>query len=192
MLQENEIKPVGSSENRKVDVRLIAATHRDLEAMVKQGKLREDLYYRLKVITISIPPLRERLEDLPELVQFFLAKYARKNSKVVSHVSEDAMRMLSSHNWPGNIRELEHAIERAVALSRSSVLYPEDFPPEIQGAPSATVGESVEDVEKAHILKVLKDTGYNKSRASEVLGIDRATLYRKAQRYGIDLRGKSG
>jgi two-component system response regulator AtoC len=206
VLQENEFKPVGSNETRKADVRVIAATHRDLDSLVRTGKFRDDLYYRLKVIQIDLPPLRERMEDLADLVGHFLARYAEKNKKGVSHVSDDAMRLLKSYSWPGNIRELEHAIERAVAMTNTAVLFPEDFPPEIsrQGAMpaavhaavSAVAGEtggaspSLEDMEKAHIMRVLQEVGFNKSKASEVLGIDRATLYRKAQRYGIDLRGK--
>jgi len=196
VLQENELKPVGSNETRKVDVRVIAATHRDLDALVRAGKFREDLYYRLKVISITLPPLRERMEDLQDLVDHFLVRYADKNNKAVSHVSEEAMQLLRAYAWPGNIRELEHAIERAVAMTNTTVLFPEDFPPEIQrgrvqdsgveGGPAT----SLEEMERAHIIKVLQDVHYNKSKASEVLGIDRATLYRKAQRYGIDLRGK--
>jgi two-component system response regulator AtoC len=206
VLQESEFKPVGSNETRKVDVRVIAATHRDLDAFVKAGRFREDLYYRLKVIQIELPPLRDRMEDLPDLVGHFLARFADRSRKGVSHVSDEAMALLKTYAWPGNIRELEHSIERAVAMTNTSVLFPEDFSPEISkpgaasapaaanaavaGVPSGSGAYSLEDMEKAHILKVLQDVGFNKSKASEVLGIDRATLYRKAQRYGIDLRGK--
>ncbi len=200
VLQEGEFKPVGSIDVRKADVRVIAATHRDLETLVKNAKFREDLFYRLKVISIELPPLRERLEDLPDLINHFVAKYAARNKKAVSHVSDDAMLLLRQYSWPGNVRELEHAIERAVAMTNTSILFPEDFPSEIgtglpqSGATRGARGESgkssLEDMEKVHILKVLQDVNYNKSKASEVLGIDRATLYRKAQRYGIDLRGK--
>jgi two-component system response regulator AtoC len=208
VLQENEFKAVGSNDTRKVDVRVIAATHRDLEAFVRAGKFREDLYYRLKVIQIDLPPLRERMEDLPDLVGHFLARFAEKNKKGVSHVSDEAMLLLKVYAWPGNIRELEHAIERAVAMTNTTVLFPEDFPPEISRQNGTGAGmalsdsggdafaaptgpaTSLEDMEKAHIVKVLQEVGFNKSKASEVLGIDRATLYRKAQRYGIDLRGK--
>ena len=189
VLQENELRPVGGSENRKMDVRLIAATHRDLDALVQQGKFREDLYYRLKVISIEIPPLRERIEDLPELVSHFLARYASKNRKLVSHVSEEALTQLKEYPWPGNVRELEHAIERAVAMTNSSVLFADDF--ELAVSPSSGEEDgSLEDLEKLHILRVLGETQYNKSKASEKLGIDRATLYRKAQRYGIDLKSR--
>lgn len=200
VLQENEVKPVGSTDSRKVNTRVIVATHRDLENLVKQGKFREDLYYRLKVISIELPPLRERMEDLPDLVEHFLAKYAEKNRKSISHISDEAMNAFKKYLWPGNIRELEHSIERAVAMSNTTILFPEDFPPEILRETSAPEGRegtestlprgSLEDLERAHIVNVLQEVNYNKSRASEILGIDRATLYRKAQRYGIDLRGK--
>jgi DNA-binding NtrC family response regulator len=201
VIQEGEFKPVGSNDTRKCDVRLIAATHRDLDALVKSGKFREDLYYRLKVISIDLPALRDRMEDLPELVDSFVHRFSRLSKKSVSHISEDAMALLQSYSWPGNVRELEHAIERAVAMTNAAVLFPEDFPPEVQrkGAPgsvsSASGGPdqgktSLEEMERAHIVKVLQDVGFNKSKASEVLGIDRATLYRKAQRYGIDLKGR--
>jgi DNA-binding NtrC family response regulator len=213
VLQDGEFRPSGASEVRKADIRVIAATQRDLDALVKAGKFREDLYYRLKVISIELPPLRERLEDLPDLIDYFLAYYAAKNKKAVSHVSEDAMALLKAYSWPGNVRELEHAIERAVALTNSTILFPEDLPPELARkeeaahavvtAPSSAHAvhqaengdskgtmSSLEEMEKAHILKVLQDVHFNKSKASEILGIDRATLYRKAQRYGIDLRGK--
>ncbi len=193
VLQESEIRPVGSTEPSKVDVRVIAATHRDLDALVKNGKFREDLYYRLKVISIELPPLRERIEDLSDLVSFFLARFADKNKKKVSHVSDEAMELLKNYSWPGNIRELEHAIERSVAMTNTSVLFPEDFPTEIarkEIVPTGGDPHSLEEIERAHILRVLQEAGFNKSKASEILGIDRATLYRKAQRYGIDLKGK--
>ncbi len=194
VLQDQEFRPIGASGSsmKPADFRVIAATHQDLDGLVKSGKFRDDLYYRLKVIAIDIPPLRERLEDLPELVGYFLAVFSKKNRKPVSHVSEDALALLRSYAWPGNVRELEHVIERAVALTNSTVLFPEDFPPEIVKTQTPVAGSlsSLEDIERAHILKVLQDVNFNKSRASEVLGIDRATLYRKAQRYGIELRGK--
>ena len=192
VLQEEEFKPVGSNEIRKSWARVIAATHRDLESLVKQGKFREDLYYRLKVISIELPPLRERMEDLPQLVEFFLLKYAHKNKKIVSHVSNEAMELLSSYSWPGNIRELEHAIESAVAMTQSTILFSEDFPVEIrrmrkEAPPESPMSDSLESLERLHILRILEETHFNKSRASELLGIDRATLYRKAHRYGIRL-----
>lgn len=185
------------------DVRLIGATRHDLESLVKAARFREDLFYKLKVISIELPALRHRIEDLPDLIHHFLARFAGKNQKPVSHVSDEAFSLLRSYSWPGNVRELEHAIERAVAMTSTPVLFPEDFPPEISRRgvspePAAIGGStdpsgpasSLEEIEKAHILKVLQDVNFNKSKASEILGIDRATLYRKAQRYGIDLRGR--
>ena len=197
VLQEGEIRPVGSAEVIKVDVRIIAATHRDLEKAVAQGTFREDLYYRLKVILIELPPLRDRMEDLTELVNHFIARFSQNIGKNISHVSSEAMRLLENYSWPGNIRELEHAMERAVSLTNSTVLYPEDFSQEIQktlpGEQSRQVvtlsqsKASLESIERAHIERVLEESQYNQSKAATVLGIDRKTLYRKAKRYGIKI-----
>jgi DNA-binding NtrC family response regulator len=194
-LQEGEVKPVGSNRQVKVDVRIIAATHRDLVKGVSQGKFREDLFYRLKVIEIEIPPLRDRREDIPELAQLFLKKYSKRSGKQVHSISNEGMRALHFYHWPGNVRELEHQIERAVTLTSASVLSVDDF--ELGSGVSSTVApeatgdqKSLEDMERIHILKVLREVDFNKSRASEVLGIDRATLYRKAQKYGITLKNE--
>jgi DNA-binding NtrC family response regulator len=199
VLQEGEIKPVGSAQNIKVDVRVVAATHRDLSQWVEQGKFREDLYYRLKVIEIEIPPLRERKEDIRELAQVFLAKYNQKLSKRVQTISPEAMQSMINYDWPGNVRELEHQVERAVALTSSSVLSADDFEFEVSHAADTHITHknggseprSLEELEREHILRVLKEVDYNKSRASEILGIDRATLYRKAQKFGIALKNES-
>jgi two-component system, NtrC family, response regulator AtoC len=196
VIQEGEFKPVGSNESKKVDVRTIAATHANLEKAIAEGSFREDLYYRLKVILIEIPPLRERMDDLPDLVNHFVSLYSKKIGKQVSHISDESMVLLRSYLWPGNIRELEHAIERAVTMTRTTVLYPEDFPPEICPRKSEELGDnaldptSLEYVEKEHILKVLEGVGFNRSKAASILGIDRKTLHRKAQRYGILLKDK--
>jgi DNA-binding NtrC family response regulator len=211
VLQEGEIKPVGASIGRTVDVRVIAATHRDLDALVKEGKFREDLYYRLKVLSIHVPSLKKRKEDIPDLVKFFLAKSNQKTGRQIVAVSEEAMSFLCEYPWPGNIRELENTMERAVALTNTNVLYPEDFPPEIQVAKATESADeeqergskqlgrsqtqsqvgirthSLEELEKIHIIKTLNETNFNKSRTAEILGIDRVTLYRKAHRYGISL-----
>lgn len=198
VLQEGEVKPVGSNRPVKVDVRIIAATHRDLPKLVAQGRFREDLLYRLKVIEIEIPPLRERREDIPGLAQRFLRRYSGKAGKPVHSISAEGMKALNSYPWPGNVRELEHQIERAVTLTSASVLSVDDFELAkeafFEGADllDATGGDqrSLEEIEKAHILRVLRDVDYNKSKASEILGIDRATLYRKAQKYGIALKSE--
>lgn len=201
VIQEGEFKPVGSTEIRKVDARLIAATHRDLETYVREGRFREDLYYRLKVILIELPSLKERIEDLPELAYHFLALFSSRSGKKVSRISREAMQLLHAYPWPGNIRELEHAIERAVAMTSTAVLYSEDFPAEIVNyrlaeirpvpAPEAVEGsttpQSLEQVERQHIVRVLREVNFNKSKAADILGIDRATLYRKAHRYSIRL-----
>lgn len=199
VLQDGEFRPVGSNEPRKTDVRVIAATHRNLSAMVAAGKFRDDLYYRLKVVNLEIPPLRERKEDIPEIVSHFLAKYAKLNNKQISHLTQDAMDALSRYFWPGNIRELENTIERAVALANTTRIDIDDLPAELlnpnaspQKAPTNTTlsessNASLEELEKQHIIKTLIQVKYNKSKAAELLGIDRATLYRKAQKYGINL-----
>lgn len=201
-LQDGEIKPVGSHEVKRVDVRIIAATHKDIDALVKNGQFRDDLYYRLRVISITVPPLRDRSGDIPELVNHFVLKHARKSEKNISNVSEEAMRCLMAYSWPGNIRELEHAIERAIALASTSILFPEDFPPEISQKPDGTpsipltaepehqTAKSLDDIEKQHIVSVLREVGFNKADAARVLGIGRVTLYRKAKRYGIALDSK--
>lgn len=196
VLQEGEVRPVGSNDSHKVNVRIVAATHRDLGQMVQEGKFREDLIYRLKVIEIEIPPLRDRKEDIPELAQVFLKKNAAKLAKKVNTISKEGMNSLLNHSWPGNVRELEHQIERAVALTSSSTLAADDFDFSSIDAPAGMSSKdsdprSLEDIEKQHILRVLKDVDYNKSKASEILGIDRATLYRKAQKYGIALKNEA-
>lgn len=200
-LQEGEIRPVGTNESKKVDVRVLAATHRNLFELVNQGRFREDLYYRLKVISFEIPPLRERKEDIPELASFFLSKYSKKNRKPVALITPKAMATLSKYSWPGNVRELENTIERAVALANTGQVDYDDLPEEITRAAlykdeplkettSGNTTSSLEEMEKGHILQVLQQVHYNKSKAADLLGIDRATLYRKALKYKIDLKEK--
>ncbi len=189
-LQEGEYKPVGSTETLRADVRIIAATHRDLDVAVAEGRFREDLYYRLKVIRIDIPALRERAEDLPELASHFVARYAAKVGKPVSHIAPEAMELLEKYAWPGNVRELEHAIERAITMTRTSILYPEDFPPEIREPGQAVRpepgGSSLDAIEREHIVRTLEETSFNRSKAAAKLGIDRKTLLRRMRRLGIE------
>jgi DNA-binding NtrC family response regulator len=179
----------------RVDLRWIAATKLPIGELARSGMVRGDLLDRLNVIAMEIPPLRDRSEDIPELVGHFLAKYSEKNRKNVSHLSDAALALLRRYAWPGNVRELERMLEKAVALAAGNVLEPEDFREVSEGFAKSTgtgaesAQASLESMEKVHIVKVLEETGYNKSKASEILGIDRATLYRKAKAYGIDLKG---
>jgi DNA-binding NtrC family response regulator len=190
-LQEHEIKRVGGTESIKVDVRVIAATNQPLEPLVKSGKFREDLFDRLNVVTITLPPLRERKEDIPLLANHFLQKFSEENHKNISHISPEALGILTQYSWPGNVRELEHTIERAVIFSIHPIILPEDLPTktfeEIKG-PEILIPEkqlSLKELEKRYILKVLQETGGNKKKASEILGIDRATLYRILEKEGV-------
>ncbi len=189
VIQEREIRRVGGSEAIPVDVRIIAATNKDLQRLVESGKFREDLYYRLNVVTIAIPPLRERPEDIPDLAQFFVQKYSTARTKPVTGVSPEAMALLSSYGWPGNVRELEHVIERAVVLTPNPILLPHDLPPATQAQatqPPAQRGNwpSLESMERDYILRVLDAHKGDVGRAAEILGIHRKTLQRKIQRFG--------
>jgi two-component system, NtrC family, response regulator HydG len=193
VLQEKEFEPLGSSRPVKVDVRVIAATNRDLEKEVKEGHFREELFYRLNVVPLILPPLRERKEDIPTLAAHFFAIYRDKNKKELREISGKAMDLLMRYDWPGNVRELENCIERAVVISRGEIIAPADLPPQIQALSSEKEdsgvhfpsGISLQEVEKALILKTLEDTGGNRSRAAEVLGINRRTLQMKLKEYGM-------
>jgi len=192
VLQEHEIKRVGGTETIKVDVRVIAATNQHLERLVKAHKFREDLYYRLSVVTIRLPPLRERMDDIPLLAEFFLRKVAQEAGKRVERIAPEAMTLLTAYPWPGNVRELEHAIERAVILTQNPTLLAPDLPPELQAAPGgrAAADASVlplREIERRHLLLALERSGGNRKRAAEWLGITRRTLYRMAARHGINL-----
>lgn len=186
-IQEKEIRRVGANKPIAVDVRIIAATNLNLTEEVKAKRFRDDLYYRLNVIELKLPPLRERREDIPLLVDAFLKKCAASRGKEVKGVSESALAMLMDYAWPGNVRELENIIERAVTLSRSEKIVPEDLPPAIQGSrgdrrvldDAAERTLPLEAVEKEYILKILDKMGGNKYQAAHALGIDRKTLYRK-------------
>lgn len=191
-LQERTIRRVGGRENIEVDVRIIAATNQDIAEAVRKGEFREDLYYRLNVVHIYLPELRERREDIPLLIEHFLEKYARENGQEPKRFSNEAMRLLMSYDWPGNVRELQNAIEHALTLSSGPVLTIADLPPHISGAvgrmgASDALGQArtLEEVERRHILRVLEECGGNHTRAAEILGIDRRTLYRKLDKYKI-------
>jgi two-component system response regulator AtoC len=193
-LQEREIRRVGGREGIKLDVRVVAATNKDLEALISDGKFRQDLFYRLSVVSIILPPLRDRKDDISLLAEYFLTKYALRNQKDISHIAPQSMHLLCEYLWPGNVRELEHVIEQAVALTANPVLLPEDFPPKFRGAAAATHAVeggswSLREGVKRHIREVLKQAKGNKKLTAQLLGINRRTLYRLAERYQIDLGG---
>jgi len=188
VLEEKEFNRVGGNELIKVDVRVISATNRDMKKAVAGGQFREDLYYRLNVVTIELPPLRERQEDIPLLAHHFLKKFALENQKEVTDFSPEATDFLLKYEWPGNVRELENAIERAVILAKNPYIDAADLPMESPKlARQATPEQSLEDVEKNHILRVLEENNRNYSQAARVLGISRVTLYNKVKTYGLNV-----
>jgi len=189
-IQEKEIVPVGAETAVPVDVRLIAATRRDLAAMVRAGTFREDLYYRLHVVTLALPPLRERRQDLPALVDHFLRLTAAKLGRGPIGIEPSAQAALLAHDWPGNVRELENVIERAVVMAAHDVLSADDFPAEIRHpvreAPREEGPlETLEEVERLHVLRVLEAVSGNREEAARILGISRRTLSRMAQRWTL-------
>lgn len=189
VLQEQEIRRLGSNETVKIDVRVIAATNQDLGALVRAGKIREDLYHRLNVIIIQIPPLRERREDLPLLIEHFIKGYARGDMARVKRLSDGAFEALNEYDWPGNVRELKNAIERATVLSKSSAIEVTDLPPGIQaqrGVVRAKGGTGgLQEVERDYILAVLNRNGWNFSKSARDLGIARNTLLKKIKEYEL-------
>jgi DNA-binding NtrC family response regulator len=198
VLQEGEIRRVGSARSMRVDVRVLAATNRDLEHEVKEGRFREDLFYRLSVVSLRVPPLRERSEDLPLLAAHAL-RQAKEAGARASTISEEALAVLNQYDWPGNVRELENTIAHAALYARGNVITPEDLPAKVRK--QARVAEpdnktqsmfkdlpSLDELERRYIIHVLQTVGGSRTRAAEVLGIDRRTLYRMADRFGINLK----
>ncbi|MBX3300623.1 MAG: sigma-54-dependent Fis family transcriptional regulator [Nitrospira sp.] len=189
IIQEREFRRVGSTTTMTVDVRIIAASKKNLSSLVQAGTFREDLYYRLNVVTIHIPPLRERMEDVPLLAQHFVQRYGGSKPKPVTGISAEAMNVLTRYWWPGNVRELEHAIEQAVAFTPHPIIFPEDLPQVVQAAPVQAVAQArgwvtLAELEREHILRVLKhhqDLG----RSAAILGIHRKTLLRKLRQFGL-------
>jgi DNA-binding NtrC family response regulator len=186
VLEEREFTRVGGNELVKVDVRVLSATNRDMKKAIADGQFREDLYYRLNVVTIDLPPLRERKEDIPLLAEHFLEKSAVENQKEGSYLSPEVTDFLLKYQWPGNVRELENTIERAVILAQDpeiklSDLLQKDSPL----VNSASAGRSLKEVEKDHIISILNETGTNYTKTAKILGISRATVYSKVKEYGI-------
>ena len=199
-LQEGEIRAVGASRSRKVDARIITATNKDLEAEVKAGRFREDLFYRLSVVTLNLPPLRERRTDIPLLAQSFLSRAAPTGERPL-RLSDEALTHLVAYDWPGNVRELQSAIEHAALRARDGEVAADDLPPKLQTEEVRRAAQhsplsalyadlpTLDEMERRYLLHVLEATGGNRSRAAEVLGIDRRTLYRMAERFGINFDG---
>jgi two-component system, NtrC family, response regulator HydG len=182
VLQEHEIRRVGGNQPIHVDFRCISATNRDLEALIEEKQFRFDLYYRLHVFPIHLPPLRQRKEDIPLLAIYFLKKFADSMNKRVSQISPAAMKLLQRYEWPGNVRELENAVERAMVVAQGPDLREGDFM--LRLASSAPAGRTLEEIERAHILSVLEECGDNQTMAAQVLDIDRVTLHNKLKKYG--------
>jgi DNA-binding NtrC family response regulator len=184
VLQEREIVRVGGNQTIKVDFRIIAATNKDLEQLIEEGKFRPDLYYRLNVFHIELPALREHRDDIPPLVDHFVRKFSREMNRKISRVSPVAMNLLQQYAWPGNIRELENAVERAMVVAQEPDLREQDFT--LKSRNGAIIGgpRCLDGVEKEHIPRMLGECSGNQTRAAEVLGIDRVTLHHKLKRYG--------
>jgi DNA-binding NtrC family response regulator len=183
VLQEREITRVGGNQVIKVDFRCVAATNKNLETMIDEGSFRPDLFYRLNVFHIELPPLRDRREDIPLLVEHFVHKFALAMNKRVTRIAPDAMAQLQEQIWTGNVRELENAVERAMVVAHEPELGEQDFIFKTQAAVS-TSGKSLDEIERLHILRILEECGGNQSRAAVVLDIDRVTLHHKLKRYG--------
>jgi DNA-binding NtrC family response regulator len=190
VIQERDFLPVGSTRPRSIDIRFVAATNKDLELEVREGRFREDLYYRLNVITIELPPLRERREDIEPLARHFLARFSRRLKKDIRGIADDACELLRTYHWPGNVRELENVIERASILAKGSEITVDTLPfrnlaPRSEPPRQNLSSISLETLERNHIRAVLSQTGFHKSRSAEILGISRKTLDRKIAEYRL-------
>ena len=189
VIQEKQILRVGGNKPVHLDIRLIAASNKDIKKATAEGSFREDLFYRLNVVTLRLPRLRERKDDIPMLISFFIEKYSRPFEKKIRGISPHALEILMHYNFPGNVRELENIIQRSVALAESDVIRINDLPPDLQKLEFNTLeGEgllALEELEKLHIAKVLDKTDYNKSLSSKILNLPRTTLWRKMKKYGL-------
>ncbi len=190
VLEEREFRRVGGTQVIKTDVRIISASNKDLKTLVEAGTFREDLYYRINVVSIQLPPLRDRKEDIPLLVQHFLNKYCIENKKDIEGLSHEVSRLLMAYDWPGNVRELENVIERAVVVAKERLIVPDDLPlltkPDTKFKPTADM--PLREVEREHILRALESNHWNISKTAKKLGIDRNTLSSKISKYEIDKR----
>ncbi|PYM13216.1 MAG: hypothetical protein DMD81_21775 [Candidatus Rokuibacteriota bacterium] len=199
VLEDRVVRRLGGARSVPVDFRLISSTNRSAEVAVKEGRLRRDLYFRINTVTIQVPPLRDRRDDLPILVRAFLDRYSAKHARAVEDIEPEAYRRLLAYGWPGNVRELQHAIERAVLICRGRTIMLSDLPEAFQSAsdeaevgtaiaPSEVPSGSLEEIERASILKALDATRWNKQAAAALLGLRRPTLYSKMRKHGIPQR----
>ena len=185
VIETKQFSRVGGNEIIKVDFRIICATNKDLERAVQEGTFREDLYYRLNVFTIYVPPLRERKSDIPPLADYFVSKYARAMAKPITRITPEAMDVLVRYDWPGNVRELENGIERAMVVGKPPAIVPDDLPFRITEKNHVPRSGSLASMERAHIAEVLEQNNWNITRSAEILEIDRVTLYNKISKYGL-------
>ncbi|UCE08358.1 MAG: sigma-54-dependent Fis family transcriptional regulator [bacterium] len=185
VLESKHFTRLGSDKSIEVDFRVISATNRDLEEAVNEGHFREDLYFRLNVVTIDIPPLRERKQDIPLLVRYFFNKYTQSMTKAIEDISPEAMEMLKNYEWPGNVRELRNVIERAIVVCDNKMISPGDLSFPFSVISKHLVNNSLEEIEKVHIDRILNRTNRNISQAAEILKIDRTTLYNKIKKYNL-------
>ena len=192
VLEERAFERVGGTKTLQVDVRLVAATNKDLKKLVTDGKFRDDLFYRLSVVAVDLPPLRERRDDIPRLVKAFLDEFGRENNKQVRELTPEALNVLLAHDWPGNVRELRNAIEQMVVLARAERLTVRDVPVAIRGSADLTkinvvrTGMTVEEAERQLIVQALKETDGNRTKAAQRIGISRRTLHRKLKGFGLE------
>ncbi len=184
-LETKEFTRVGGSEPVRVDFRVVCATNEDLEKAIEQERFREDFYYRINVFTIEAPPLRARRSDIPLLADYFLHRFAQQMDKRITKLSKAAQKLLAQYDWPGNVRELSNAIERAMVVGKPPAIQPEDLPLRTPAAAGQPAGDSLEQVEKAHIAAVLKRTGWNITHAAKILEVDRVTVYNKVKKYDL-------
>jgi DNA-binding NtrC family response regulator len=202
VLQEGEIRPVGSNEARKVDVRIIAATHRDLQAEVQHKTFRQDLFYRLNVVSIKLPGLRERVQDLPALAHHFVKKSSARFEKDVTKIDPETLERLCTYGWPGNVRELENAMERAVVLARGDTITPDLLPSELRPstdvplpgsiAPQLPLSEARAEFERTYLLQALRRADGNTAEAARLSGVDRSNFRRLLKRHGINAADAKG
>ena len=193
VIEDKEVRPLGTNQGEKVDARLVSACNRDPELLVQEGRFRQDLYYRLNVIRIDLPPLRERADDIPILIEHFMRKFSGQSHRKLDGIEPEALDALTNYHWPGNVRELEHTIERAVLLGKEACIGLQDFPPSLVArndnvlplAAAVAKSYTLRDLEKEYIMRVMEIAGGNKTEAAKTLGVDRTTLYRKLEEYKV-------